>query len=70
MHGYVCVCGGVVAHREHTGVKVRVLYMLTRMFVYVYLHVYAWLCVSVYTFRGVCVQVPNLHLFGLCVLTT
>lgn len=48
---WVCV----EAHREHPGGKVRVLYMLTRMFVYVYLRVHAWLCVSVYTFRGVCV---------------
>lgn len=40
---WVCV----EAHREHPGGKVRVLYMLTHMFVYVYLHVHAWLCVSV-----------------------
>lgn len=58
----------VQAHREHTGVKVRVLYMFTRMFVCVHPCACLVVCLCVYIPRCACVQVPNLYTFrGVCV---
>lgn len=59
----------VQAHREHTGVKVRVLYMFTRMFVCVHPCACLVVCLCVYIPRCACVQVPNLYTFrGVCML--